>query len=107
MRKVIHKCFFVWNFDKEEKWLCDMASKGFALVGVGFCRYEFENCDPGEYDVRLQLLNDRPNHPESQHYISFIEETGAEHVGSYCKWVYFRKRHQMGHLSCFPILNQE
>jgi len=101
MRKVIHKCFFVWNFDKEEKWLCEMAAKGFVLVRVGFCRYEFEKCDPGEYDVRLQLLNNRPNHPESQHYISFVEETGAEHVGSYCKWVYFRKKTSEGAFELF------
>lgn len=101
MRKVIHKCFFVWNFDKEEKWLCEMSSKGFALVGVGFCRYEFEKCEPGEYDIRLQLLSHRLCHPESQHYLSFVEETGAEHVGSFCSWVYFRKKKSGGVFELF------
>ncbi len=38
MRKVIHKGFFVWNFDKEERWLNEMAAKGLALISVGFCR---------------------------------------------------------------------
>lgn len=101
MRRVIHKGFFVWNFEKEEKWLCEMAAKGFALVGVGFCRYEFEKCEPNEYDIRLQLLNCRPNHPESQHYISFVEETGAEHIGSFGRWVYFRKRRSDGEFELF------
>ncbi len=49
MRKTIHKLFFIWDFDKEEKWLNQMAAKGLALVSVGFCKYEFEDCIPGEY----------------------------------------------------------
>lgn len=101
MRKVIHKWFWAWSFDKEEKWLCEMAAKGLALVGVGFFRYEFEECIPGEYDVRLQLLEKKPYHPESEKYISFVEETGAEHVGSYMRWVYFRKKKSAGGFELF------
>ncbi len=29
--------FLVWDFDKEEKWLNEMAAKGLALTSVGFC----------------------------------------------------------------------
>ena len=90
MRTVIRKLFWVWDFEKEEQWLNEMAAKGLALVGVGFCRYEFEDCTPGEYSFRLELLDNRPEHPESRKYISFVEETGAEQVGSYHNWVYFR-----------------
>lgn len=92
MRTVIKKFFWAWEFEKEEKWLNEMAAKGLALVGVGFCRYEFEDCTPGEYSFRLELLDNRPDHPESRKYISFVEETGAEHVGSYINWVYFRNK---------------
>lgn len=92
MRKVIRKLFWAWDFDKEEKWLNEMASKGLALCAVGFCRYEFEQTKPGEYAVCLQMLNNKPQHPESEKYIEFVEETGAEHVGSYMRWVYFRKK---------------
>lgn len=94
MRTVIKKLFWAWDFEKEEKWLGEMAAKGLALVGVGFCRYEFEDCTPGEYSFRIELLDNRPEHPESQKYISFVEETGAEQVGSYLNWVYFRKKGQ-------------
>lgn len=94
MRTVIKKYFWVWDFEKEEKWLNEMAAKGLALVGVGFCRYEFEDCTSGEYSFRLELLDNRPEHPESRKYISFVEETGAEQVGSYLNWVYFRKKGQ-------------
>jgi hypothetical protein len=34
MRQVIRKWFWAWEFDKEEKWLCDMAAQGKALVSA-------------------------------------------------------------------------
>lgn len=101
MRKVIHKFFWVWNFDKEEKWLNEMAAKGLALISVGFCRYEFEESLPGEYNVCLQLLENSPKHPEGQKYIEFLEETGAQHVGTYLNWVYLRKKAADGEFELF------
>jgi len=92
MRKTVRKWFWVWEFDREEQWLNEMAAKGLVLVSVGFCRYDFEECVPGEYQVRLELLENHLNHAESQQYIRFIEETGAEQVGNYFRWIYFRKK---------------
>ena len=92
MRYKFHKVFSVWNFDKEEKWLNEMAAKGLSLVSVGFCTYTFEEGAPGAYNVRLELLNDMPSHPKSRQYIEFVEDTGAEYIGSVFRWVYFRKK---------------
>lgn len=92
MRKTIRKWFWLWDFDKEEQWLNEMAARGLCLVSVGWCRYEFEDCVPGEYSIRLELLKEKPMHPESVKYMEFLEETGAEHVGSYMRWVYMRKK---------------
>lgn len=92
MRTVIRKWFWAWEFEKEEQWLNEMAAKGLALVGVGYCRYDFEPCEPGEYTFKLEMLDNPPSHPESQTYIRFIEETGAEQIGSMLRWVYFRKK---------------
>lgn len=93
LRKVIHKWFWVWDFDKEEKWLNELAAKGLALTSVGFCRYEFEDCVPGEYKICLEFLENRASSKvEKEKYIEFLEETGAEHVGTVYNFVYFRKR---------------
>ena len=105
MRKVIHKVWWAWDFDKEEAWLNEMAAKGLALVSVGFCRYEFEDCRPGEYSVRLQLLKDNVRHPESEKYLSFLEETGAEHIGSWIRWVYLRRKTDEGSFELFSDLD--
>lgn len=101
MRRTIHKSFFVWEFDKEEKWLNEMTAKGLCLVSIGYCKYEFEDCEPGEYKICLQLLDKMPRHPESQKYIEFLETTGAEHIGSYARWVYFRKKATEGEFKLF------
>ena len=101
MRRIIHKWFWVWNFDKEEQWLNEMAAKGLCLVSTGFCKYEFEDCLPGEYQIRMQLLDKFPHHPESQKYIEFLEDTGAEQVGSFTRWVFFRKKASLGDFNLF------
>ena len=92
MRKIIHKWFWLWDFDKEEKWLNDMASNGLVLHSVGFCRYEFDDSLQGKYNIRLEMLNNMVSSPESQNYIRFLEETGVEHIGTLFRWVYFRKK---------------
>ena len=96
MREVIRKWFWAWEFDKEEKWLNEMAAQGKALISVGYCKYEFEKTAPGEYAIRLEMLENSPTSTEGQRYISFVEETGAEYVGRVLKWVYFRKKKEMG-----------
>ena len=101
MRKVIHKYYGAWNTQKEEAWLNRMAAQGLCLISYSFCRYEFEDCLPGEYEIRIQLLDNPCRHPESEHYISFLEETGAEQVGSYMRWAYFRKKTADGPFELF------
>lgn len=102
MRYVRHRLFWVWDFDREEKWLNEMAAKGLQLTAVGFCTYTFEEGGPGEYDIRLELLEHSPACAESAAYIRFIEETGAEYLGSVCRWAYFRKKKSEG---CFDLFS--
>ena len=93
MTRVIYKLFWTWDFEKEEKWLNDMAAKGLTLTDTGnLCRYTFEEGTPGEYQYRLELLDQLPEHPESRQYIAFMEETGAQQISSCLRWVYFRKK---------------
>lgn len=105
MRHTIYKWFWAWNFDKEEKWLNEMATQGLHLVAVGFCKYTFEEGMPGEYCVRMELLNDVPTHPKSRRYINFIEDTGAEYIGSIMRWTYFRKKTGDGGFNLFSDID--
>jgi hypothetical protein len=92
MIKTIRKVFFIWDFDKEEKWLNEMSAIGLQLCGVGFCTYHFEEGIPGEYLYRLEMLENWPTHVKSVQYIRFLEDTEVQHIGSIMRWVYFRKK---------------
>lgn len=97
--KTIYKWFFVWDFDKEEAWLNEMAMSGWVLCDVGLCRYVFERCEPGEYTVRLEMHGSDPG------YIAFMEETEAEFIGRCIQWIYFRKRAEFGTFDLFSDLD--
>ena len=98
-RMTIKKWIWVWDFDKEEQWLNSMAQQGWGLDRVGFCRYEFVRCEPGEYIVRLEMRE----HDEG--YLSFMSDTGAEYVGRVVKWIYFRRKAEFGPFDIFSDLD--
>lgn len=101
MRITKYKLFWVWQWEKEEAWLNEMAAKGFGLISTTAFRYEFEDITPGEYIYRMEMLNAAPSLPENQKYIAFLEETDAEMVGTCNQWVYFRKRAECGPFELF------
>lgn len=94
-RKIIHRWIWVWDFEKEEVWLNEMAMQGWVLEAIGFCTYHFARCEPGEYIVRLEMA------PDSEDYRSFLEEIGAEYIGRMVKWIYFRRKAEMGPFDLF------
>ncbi|MBR5970242.1 MAG: DUF2812 domain-containing protein [Lachnospiraceae bacterium] len=98
-RMTQYKWFWVWDFEKQERWLNGMAENGCVLAGVGWCRYTFEKCEPGEYTVRLEMCD------RDENYISFMEETGAEYVGRFMRWHFFRKKSEYGQFDLFSDLD--
>jgi len=98
-RKTIRKWFWVWEFEKEEQWLNTMAQQGWVLDGVGYCKFHFVACQPGEYTVRLEMR------PYDEAYISFMQETGAEYVGRMMQWIYFRKPAAEGSFDLFSDID--
>ena len=100
-RKTIRKWFWVWDFEKEEDWLNEMAMNGWLLENVGFATYHFVRCEPGEYSVRLEMR------PYDESYVSFMEETGAEYVGRMVMWMYFRKKTEDGPFDLFSDIDSK
>lgn len=105
MKHIVRKAFI--DYEKEERWLNDMAAKGLAMTDYSWCRYVFEDTEPGEYTYRLELLDNMATHPESRKYIEFIEETGVEQISSYGRWVYFRKKTSDGPFNLYSDLDSK
>ena len=98
-RKTIRKWVWVWDFDKEEAWLNDMAQSGWVLESVGFCRYTFVKCEPGEYSVRMEM------HSFDEEFLRFMQDTGAEYIGRMVMWIYFRKKTAEGSFDLFSDMD--
>lgn len=84
------------DFEKEEKWINEMAQVGMNFTDYSPFRYTFEKGTPGEYIYRIELLKERPHNPESRVYIDFMEENGIECVTTFFRWAYFRKKASEG-----------
>jgi hypothetical protein len=103
MKTKIRKAFI--DFEKEENWLNEMAAKGMAMTHYNFCCYTFEDCVPGEYFYRIELLERGANHHESARYICFLEENGIEHIATDSSWIYFRKKAAAGAFELYNDLD--
>lgn len=79
------------NYQKEERWINEMAAAGWHLIKYSFLKYTFEKGEPGKYDYCIELLADLPATDKGKEYLSFMEEAGVEHVTQYSSWAYFRK----------------
>lgn len=97
--RTMHKWYWVWDFDKEDDWLNDMALNGWVLDSVSFCTYRFVRCEPGEYSVHTEM------HPADEAYVDFMRETGAEYVGRMMLWMYFRKKTADGPFDLFSDID--
>ena len=100
-KKVVHKWLWVWDFEKEERWLNEMAMDGWALCEVGFCKYVFERTQPGEYIIRLEL------HQHDERYIEFMHDAGAEVAGRIFAWIYFRRKSELGAFDIFSDIDSK
>jgi len=108
MRFIKRKIFFIHQHEKEEAWLNSMAAKGLGLISFrGIFTYEFEECERGEYTYKIELLESMPNSPESRKYIKFMEEMGVEMIGSYFRWIYFRKKVSDGPFELFSDIDSK
>ena len=97
--KTVRKFYFVWDFEKEERWLNEMAMEGWTLKSVGWCRYTFERTEPGEYTVRLEMR------AADEEYLDFMRESGAEYIGRVLQWHYYRKRASLGAFDLFSDID--
>ena len=105
MKYVIWKAY--WDYEKEERWLNEMSARGLAMSDYSWCRYVFADAQKGEYNYRIELLENMPTHPESMAYLRFLEESGVEVVTTYMRWVYLRKPASEGAFDLYTDLDSK
>lgn len=71
------KCYryFGGLLRSQEKWLNKMSANGYRLVRSGKAIYEFEECNPNEYQYCVEFIGEKSNRSASD-YKQFLEEIG-------------------------------
>jgi hypothetical protein len=100
--KVVHRLYF--DYEKEERWLNEMASRGWLFAGHRLGGYHFEQGEPGEWLYRIELLPAEPRSSASREYLSLRLDTGAEVVTTRTRWVYLRRPAALGPFELFSDL---
>lgn len=74
----MYKKVFKYFFDSiagQEKWLNKMSDKGFRLLQATKLMYEFQRCNPSEYEYRVEFVADK-SYKELKEYIDFLGGMG-------------------------------
>lgn len=71
------KCYryFGLLLQKQEKWLNKMAERGYRLTAVDKMLYEFEECNPGSIEYRVEYIGSKSK-SNGREYFQFLEEMG-------------------------------
>ena len=80
MRRVIHKIFWIWQLEKEQAWVNEMASHGYSLEHAGRFTFVFEETEPDKYIYKELLLKGWGESTENIKYFKFLEEMGIKVV---------------------------
>ncbi len=117
MSKIYKKHFSVYNFEKLENWLNQMAddgltlssveSVGFSITGNRNGKYEFIETKKGEYKFRVLLLDKPHIYYDSHKQINFVSGTGAECVGYYNRFAIFRQKTEDGDFNLYSDNNSQ
>jgi len=100
--RVVHRLY--WDFEKEERWLNEMAAKGWNLVRYSLGSYRFESGEPGTWVYRIELLPGGRRRAASREYLTLLRDTGVETVATYMRWVYLRRLAARGAFELFTDL---
>jgi hypothetical protein len=100
--EVVHRLY--WDFEKEERWLNEMAAKGWQLGRYSLGTYHFEPGEAGHWIYRIELLSSAPRSPAGREYLAFLRDTGVETVSTYLNWAYLRRLAASGSFDLFSDL---
>lgn len=88
-----------WDTEKETEWLNQMAKDGWNITGFTLGLYNFEKCEPGEYQYQIDTSDKLFN--VSDKYKEFMESIGVEIVCCWGPWVVLRRKASEGEFQLY------
>lgn len=81
MRTRFYKLFWIWQNQKKENWINEMASHGYGLISSGIISYDFEDIEPDRYRYKVMFLRGTAGSTRVRDFLRFMEDMGAVNVG--------------------------
>lgn len=88
MKKVMHR--FYLDYEKEEKWINEMAAHGWQLKKFSFGRFTFTKGESGAFIYRNEFIGGMSKN-EKQNYFEFLKDSGISIINEFGGWVYMKK----------------
>ena len=88
MKKVNYRIF--GDFEKEEKWVNEMAAEGWHLEKFFLGRFKFIKGEPGAYIYRNEFIFHMKS-KEKKDYFDFLKDSGITIIYEMGAWVYMKK----------------
>lgn len=70
-----HIRYFGGFIETEQRWLNRMSAKGYRLIRTGKLWFEFEECEPNQYEYYIDFVGHKSN-SEKKHYMKFLRDFG-------------------------------
>ena len=88
------------DFDKEERWLNDMCSKGWAFWHTNGLIYRFKECEPGEFIYQIDFDEGTSNKGTANEgvgdYVVFRSSCGDQFVNQWKRKIYWKRASSAG-----------
>jgi hypothetical protein len=84
----VWRLFWAWEDDRQERWLTDMARRGWHLRRAALMRFTFDRGEPSDVVYKLDYTILKGG--ERDEYLGLFRAAGWEHVGEVANWHFFR-----------------
>ena len=88
MKKVMYR--FYLDYEKEEKWINEMAAHGWHLKKFSFGRFTFTKGEPDAFIYRNEFISGMSTN-EKKDYFEFLKDSGITIINEFGGWVYMKK----------------
>ena len=96
MKKKMFRFFL--DYEKEEKWVNEMATQGWHFQKNILGYFTFEKGEPGKFIYRNEWI-----HKKRKNYYEFLDSMRIECVYKFGGWAFLGKMQQMENLICIQM----
>ena len=89
--RTVWRFYTIADYDREERWLNDMAAAGWNFVRTNGVRFVFRKGTPGEFRYKIDLAERTADDRVQEEYYNFLTDCGLRIVCDFKEFIYLQK----------------